>query len=292
MVADTTSQATLPETRHSTILEKKTKRLRKKLAKEGHPAHGAIRDLHHDDPEKKGLAQLFKVTLTRPFIFLFSEPITYFSALYNGFIYGVVFLFNEAFPLVFGGGHHFNSGEVGQAFLGLVIGPIIGCCFHFLQEHYYRRRVRQNDGNGAPEARMWMGMAGSIMIPVALFWFAWTSYPSIPWIVPIIASGLFGLGIYIVILGILNYIVDSYQTYSASALAGIIFVRNIVGAAFPLFAEQMYTKLGVEWASSLLAFLAILCIPVPFLFFYKGEAIRKKSPWASQHFNSNEDKPH
>lgn len=162
----------MPETRHSTILERKTKRLHKKLVKEGHPGADNVRDLHYDDPEKKGLKQLFKVTLTRPFVFLFSEPITYFSALYNGFIYGVVFLFNEAFPLVFGGEHGFNSGEVGQAFLGLVIGPIIGACFHFLQEGYYNRRVKKNDGMGVPEARMWAGMAGSIMIPVALFWFA------------------------------------------------------------------------------------------------------------------------
>lgn len=59
------------------------------------------------------------------------------------------------------------------------------------------------------------------------------------WIVPIIASVFFGAGIYIVILGILNYVVDSYQTYSASALAGVILVRNLVGAGFPLFASQM-----------------------------------------------------
>lgn len=64
----------------------------------------------------------------------------------------------------------------------------------------------------------------------SLFWFAWTSYPSVHWIVPIIASSLFGAGIYIVILGVLNYVVDSYQTYSASALAGVILIRNLVGA--------------------------------------------------------------
>jgi hypothetical protein len=101
----------------------------------------------------------------------------------------------------------------------------------------------------------------------------------ISWISPIIASALFGLGIYIIILGILNYIVDSYQTYSASALAGVIFVRNLVGGGFPMvrfpchwidstflmpiqFATYMYEKLGLEWASSLLAFLSILLIPV------------------------------
>jgi len=89
-----------------------------------------------------------------------------------------------------------------------------------------------------------MARAGSVIIPISLFWFAWTSYPSVPWIVPIIASGFFGLGIYIVILSILNYIVDSYQTYSASALAGVILVRNLVGAGFPLFASQMYERVS------------------------------------------------
>lgn len=113
-----------------------------------------------------------------------------------------------------------------------------------------------------------------------LQWFAWTSYPSVHWIVPIIASALFGAGIYIIILGVLNYVVDSYQTYSASALAGVILVRNIVGAAFPLFASQMYDCLGNEWASTLLAFLAILFAPIPIWWFYKGEQLRLKSPFA------------
>lgn len=56
---------------------------------------------------------------------------------------------------------------------------------------------------------------------------------------PIIASAFFGLGIYIVILAILNYVVDSHQTYSASSLAGVILVRNVVGAGFPLFARYL-----------------------------------------------------
>lgn len=122
--------------------------------------------------------------------------------------------------------------------------------------------------------------------------FAWTSFPSVHWIVPIIASGFFGLGIYIVILSILNYVVDSYQTYSASALAGVILIRNLVGAGFPLFANQMYDKLGYEWASSLLAFLSIIMIPIPWLWFYYGEKLRLKSPYAREHFGSDEDAPH
>ncbi|KAI7371269.1 hypothetical protein KC336_g20802, partial [Hortaea werneckii] len=125
-----------------------------------------------------------------------------------------------------------------------------------------------------------------------LFWFAWTSFPSVPWIVPIIASSLFGAGIYVVILGVLNYVVDSYQTYSASALAGVILIRNLVGAGFPLFASQMYERLGNEWASTLLAFLSLLFVPIPIWWFYRGEQLRLRSPWAREHFFQDEDAPH
>ncbi|GLA09220.1 hypothetical protein AnigIFM60653_011299 [Aspergillus niger] len=283
---------TIPETRHSIILQRKASRVRKQMQREGLRSAETTTDLHAED--RKGLHQLFAITLTRPFRFLFTEPITTFSAIYNGFLYGLVYLFNEAFPLVFGepNGHGFNVGQQGLCFLGMAIGPIIACALSPLQERYYLRRVAENSGRSVPEARMWMARVGSLLIPISLFWFGWTSYRSVHWIVPIIASSFFGAGLYIVILSILNYVVDSYQTYSASALAGVILVRNLVGAGFPLFATQMYEKLDYEWASSLLGFIAILLVPIPFIFFYKGRAIRLRSPWAREHFDSDEDSPH
>ncbi|KAL4984498.1 major facilitator superfamily domain-containing protein [Aspergillus falconensis] len=283
---------TVPETRHSIILQRKASRVRKQMEQEGLRSASTTHDLHAS--ERKNLGQLFAITLSRPFVFLFTEPITTFSAVYNGFLYGLVYLFNEAFPLVFGGphGHGFNTGQQGLCFLGMAIGPIVAFALSPLQERYYLRRVAENDGKSVPEARMWMARGGSLLIPISLFWFGWTSYSSVHWIVPIIASSFFGAGLYIVILSILNYVVDGYQTYSASALAGVILVRNVVGAGFPLFATQMYERLGYEWASSLLGFIAILLVPIPFVFFYKGEAIRLRSPWAREHFDSSEDHPH
>ncbi|KAJ5621126.1 hypothetical protein N7510_005110 [Penicillium lagena] len=283
---------TVPETRHTIILQKKARRVRKQMQKENLRSSESTTDMHTGN--SKSLHKLFAITLTRPFRFLFTEPITTFSAIYNGFLYGLVYLFNEAIPLVFGPpkGHPFNTGQQGLVFLGLAIGPLIAFCFYPLQERYYLRRVSENDGKGVPEARMWMARGGAMLIPISLFWFGWTSYRSVHWIVPIIASSLFGAGIYIVILSILNYVVDSYQTYSASALAGVILVRNIVGAGFPLFATQMYEKLDYEWASSLLGFISILLVPIPFIFFYKGKAIRLRSPWAREHFDQSEDNPH
>lgn len=284
---------TVPETRHTIILDRKAHRVAKLMKKENLASGQSTTSTHADN--RKGLYELFSITLTRPIRFLMTEPITLCAAIYNGFLYGLVYLFNEAFPLVFGNppkGHGFNVGAQGLSFLGMAIGPLIAFICYPLQERYYLRRVRENDGKGVPEARMWMARLGAIFIPVSLFWFGWTSYRSVHWIVPIIASSFFGAGLYIVILSILNYVVDAYQTYSASALAGVILARNLVGGGFPLFATQMYNRLGYQWASSLLGFLAILLVPIPFLFFYKGDVIRLRSPWAREHFDQTDDNPH
>ena len=79
------------------------------------------------------------------------------------------------------------------------------------------------------------------------------------------------------------YTEDSYGVYSASALAGLGLVRNVFGATFPLFAVQMYERLGDQWTGSLLAFLSCLLIPIPFILAKYGKALRRRSPWASRH---------
>lgn len=52
-----------------------------------------------------------------------------------------------------------------------------------------------------------------------------------------------------------------------------------MGAVFPLFTFQMYETLGVAWATSLLAFLSVVMIPIPFVFFKFGPTIRAKSQY-------------
>ena len=45
-----------------------------------------------------------------------------------------------------------------------------------------------------PEFRLPQVMLGSVLVPAGLFWFAFTTYKSVHWIVPIIGSGVFGMG--------------------------------------------------------------------------------------------------
>jgi DHA1 family multidrug resistance protein-like MFS transporter len=56
-----------------------------------------------------------------------------------------------------------------------------------------------------------------------------------------------------------------------------------------LFATAMFDKLGVDWAGSLLGFLAIAFMPIPFLFYIYGERLRKTSAYAPTDFGKKND---
>ncbi|KAI9871653.1 MAG: hypothetical protein M1823_008383, partial [Watsoniomyces obsoletus] len=83
----------------------------------------------------------------------------------------------------------------------------------------------------------------------------------------------FGGGSFLLFMSVLNYLGDAYPDYAASVYAGNDLIRSSFGAGFPLFATAMYRNLGVGWASSLLGFLAIGFIPIPFLLFKYGSAL-------------------
>lgn len=74
------------------------------------------------------------------------------------------------------------------------------------------------------------------------------------------------------------YLVDSFATYAASALASNSLVRSILGATLPLAAFPMYESLGLGWGNSLLGFLACVLIPAPWLLLRYGEHLRKRFP--------------
>jgi hypothetical protein len=81
----------------------------------------------------------------------------------------------------------------------------------------------------------------------------------------------------------MTYLVDVYQARAgASAAAANGVVRYTLGAVFPLFAFQMYHNLGRHWAGSLLGFLSLTLMPLPFVFFKWGKRIRQTSKYASK----------
>ena len=109
-----------------------------------------------------------------------------------------------------------------------------------------------------------------------------TNDPSIHWAPSIISGIPFGMGMVLVFLSIFNYLIDSYTVYAASVLAANAVLRSLFGVAFPLFTSRMYDRLGIHWAASIPAFLSLVCVPAPFIFYKMGATIRKKQKYSNE----------
>ena len=133
----------------------------------------------------------------------------------------------------------------------------------FLFCSFDRKITEKHDGRTPPETCLVMGMAGGVLAPIGLFWMAFTTYSAVPWILPIIASSLFGVAIYYIFTSTFTYLVTAYRPIAASALASNTAMRCAFAAVFPLFAVQTYERLSTAGATALLAGLMTLMAPLP-----------------------------
>ena len=245
--------------------------------------------IHHiSEEENITLSDLVHKHLLLPWKLLFLEPIVFLITIYTAFIYGILYLFLEAYPIVFTEYRGIKSTLATLPYLGLIIGVLIGCAIVIAFEPRYNRKLKENGNIPVPEQRLLPMMLGAVIFPIGLFWFAWTgNYPEIHWIVPTLSGLLTGAAILTIFLQALNYLVDAYLMVAASTIAANTFLRSFFGAGFPLFATAMFNNLGVEWAGSLLGFLAVAFLPIPFLFYIFGERLRKMSKYAATDFGKN-----
>ena len=187
----------MKETYKKTLLERRAKRQGITLQKTGPQGVEALKFL-------------LTVTLFRPLRMLFIEPIVAFFSLYVAFNMGVVFGFFDAFPIVFAGVYHFNSGEVGMSFLGLGLGFCLGVPTYVVvdrltyRKHYQASLREGRDGAVLPEHRLYSAMMGSIALPISLFWFAWTA--KVHWMSPIWAAVPFGWGNFLVFVSLNSFL--------------------------------------------------------------------------------------
>ncbi|KAE8145670.1 MFS general substrate transporter [Aspergillus avenaceus] len=235
-------------------------------------------------PPRVPLKQLLTVTCTRPIYMLLTDPIVAFFSLYTSFVFSMLFSFLAAFPPVFQSTYGFSPGEGGLVFLGITTGCTVGAGVAILIDQLiYQKRLESLGSAIAPEQRLWASLLGSVMMPVSLFWFAWTAQISVHWMVPIVAASFFGCAGILIFVSCILYMTDVYgAAYGASAMAANGLLRYGMGGSFPLFIPFMYDRLHTDWATSLLAFLSTAFIPLPWLLFWLGPRIRQLSSFSKQ----------
>jgi len=227
-------------------------------------------------------AKFFLATqLTRPIHMAFTEPIVGLLTLYIALIFAMLYSFFAVFEEIMRDVYGFGLGPSGLTFLGLGVGCIIGCAtIIILNKTLVKKQVRVSKENGqngkiSPESRLYIAMAGSLLIPISLFWFGWTARSNIHWISPVIAEAFFGCGNLLIFMAATLYLTDTYGArYTASAMGANNLARYTVGCVFPLWVNYMYDGLGIGWATSVFGFVSLVMMPIPWVFWLYGPKLR------------------
>ncbi|KAK2029113.1 MFS general substrate transporter [Colletotrichum zoysiae] len=269
---------TLKESFHPVILEAKAARLRKST---GNPLVRSKLD--------SGLTfkHNLRRSLVRPVKILVYSPVVTLISLYIAVTFGYLNLMFTSFTEIFENYYGFTPDQVGLAYLGLGVGSLVGVAlFRLTSDRYLAKKAADanaaGDNSNVPNGGMKPGYRltnlpiGSLLVPIGLFIYGWTTQYHIHWMVPIVATGLISCGNILTITPLQMYLIDAFHVHAASALAASIVLRSIVGAALPLAGLRMYSALGIGWGNSLLGFISLLFLPLTFVFLRYGEYLRKR----------------
>jgi hypothetical protein len=293
------------------------KRKAQKIRKDGKPNVFAEVEL-----QESSITQRVKELCIKPPKMFVTELLVLCSCTFMAFVYGVFYIFFQAYHRVYEGqlslssapnvrilltfraidGYHLTPGEAGLTFISRkwsrrirqsrltkIVG--IGGVFGFIIYLLYDRRLRKLERNGALNSehreetlRLPLACIGAPLLVLALFWTgASASRPqSVHWVIPVLALILFGAGYMLIFTALCNYIVDSYAKYAASAMAAATATRSLMAAVLPLCSGAMYDKLGIQWGFHLLGFVMLGLGTVPFVFLKYGNRIRERSSICQQ----------
>lgn len=214
----------VPETFHPILLRNKARRLRRET--------GDDRWWAPTERVNKSVVRAVGTSLLRPFQLLIYEPMCLLLCLLSAILLGILYLFFGAFALVFSTTHGFNLWQIGLTFVGMSVGLLAGAAtdplWARLRARLLHRLERETGVQGAsePEFRLPPVVAGAILVPIGLFWFGWSMYPSVHWIVPIIGSAIFAMG----------YVFSPHVTYPSVLLPSRLVQKG-----------QATTKISETW---------------------------------------------
>lgn len=230
--------------------------------------------------------QRVTISVKRPLYMLFTEPVVFVFTIWSAFMVGTVYVFTQSVEQVFVELYGWSASQAGYVQVAVVVGECLGLFGALLSAKLYfasASRNHENPGVPIPEARLYVSVLGSLIgVTGGMFVYAWTSYPSFPWMAPTVGLAMVGFGIDIVVIGIADYVVDAYSKYAGSAVAAVVLGENVFAAFLPLSTMAMYTNLGFQWGSTLLGFLALLLSFIPVVIIPFGRRIRARSPFMKE----------
>ncbi|TVY82572.1 putative transporter, partial [Lachnellula suecica] len=263
------------ETRPSQILKKRLGRLNANTT--------AKESFTIDNPDATPSIQTFITeSLTRPTKLLFTEPIVFLVTIMGSIAYSQIYLLTVALPSIYTQAPlNFSREKSSLSFIPLAIGFFLDV-FPRFYDHFLLKRIKAQGRILKPEHKLRGFAIGAPLLAIGLWWFAWTIPPDVyaPWPVSFAPLILVGFATNEFDATLTGYLTDSYTIFSASAFSSLGFTRAMMSGSVPLFTNQMYSGLGANKATSILASVATAFCAAPVLFLNYGERLRERSSFA------------
>lgn len=225
----------------------------------------------HDDDHKVSIGMEIRQALSRPLKLLVKSPVVPLCCALIFLVIGILNVFLTEMGRVYRRLYGMSSAESGSIYLGLALGFVIASiAFGWSNDRIMHALARRNKDETRPEFRLPATIVAMPIVVVGLLWYGWALHFKQAWIVPIIASGVAGLGITTVQLSVTTYLVDSFDDFSASALAAITMARSVGGAVVPLLGPILYRKLGQGIGNTVFAAANLVSCAFPVLLYIYG----------------------
>lgn len=227
-------------------------------------------------------------TWSRPFSMFVTEPIVLTLSLLSGFSDALIFMQIQSFSLVYSQ-WGFNDWQNGLAFIPIGIGYVIAWLSFIpaIKRNKAQRRNKPESEHAQYESRLWWLLFLAPCLPLGLFIFAFTcNGPPIHWIGSMFASGIIGIANYAIYMATIDYMICAYGPYSASATGGNGWARDFLAGVLTFAATPFYKNIPGQNgkplfnASIILFCISFLLVIAVYAIYWKGPALRKRSPFA------------
>ncbi|CAK3963414.1 MFS general substrate transporter [Lecanosticta acicola] len=266
-----------------------------------------LRKVYRDDrfaapiEQAEALPRRLKRNLKQPFNFFRSELII---ILLGGYLILILFInlnFLSGFGVIFSKTYGLSTGTASLAFVSIAGGISIDVALTPLYIRLARRILwsrlrifvskkywdREDTGvektyaeliaSPPPEMSLLRAFVGAPFLPISLFWLGWTNNPSISPASGYIAATVYGYSFSAIFLSAYQYIIDSYETHSSSALGSITTARYLIAGPLCVATKPMYKALGVSWSLTVVGTIGLLLVPVPWALMRYGHVVRQRS---------------
>ncbi len=244
----------------------------------GHARHAPLPDRER----RREFRLLLQNRLARPVRILVRRPIIQLLTFVLALEFGVYTFVLGSFASLWIDKYGQSETESSLHYIAIAVGATIAAQVGgpFMDWLWGAMKRRYPDREPVPEYRVPHMIPGTIMFPLAMFWYGWSAEYGVSWPAVDIGVAVFTTFNFMFVQGPFAYILDEFGDQAASAMAATRMFTYVLGFAFPLFAPQLYASLGYGWGNSLLAFLFYLFgVPtVAILWFYgaKLRAIRRE----------------